>query len=231
MQSNLQLKSRKKLHVAIIMDGNGRWAKGKNLPRELGHVAGVDAIHRILECAPQLGVTMLTLYSFSYDNWKRPKSEVDGLLAITKEYLNSTAEHLARPNVRFMAIGRRDRLPKDVLDAIKYAEVLTAHGRSLTARVAIDYSSRDTMLRIIAAAREIENLDRETFSKLLSGTEEACDVDLLIRTSGERRLSDFLLWECAYCEFYFTQRLWPDFTGDDLKAAVQDYHGRERRFA
>jgi len=187
MQSNLC----SKLHVAIIMDGNGRWANRRGLPRHAGHAAGVEAIRRAVEAAPGLGVGTLTLYAFSADNWRRPEAEVRYLNGLLRSYLEREIARLARSGTRLTVIGRRDRLPGDIAGAIAQAEAQTAGGSRLHLRAAIDYSTRDAILAAAAAAVRPDDLTREGFSRLLTGQE--ADVDLLIRTSGEKRLSDFLL--------------------------------------
>jgi undecaprenyl diphosphate synthase len=220
-----------KLHVAIIMDGNGRWATRRGLPRQAGHAAGVEVIQRIAEAAPDLGVGTLTLYAFSADNWRRPDGEVRALMALLRRYLENETGRLARTGARLKVIGRRDRLPGAIPAAIARAERETAGGTALNLRVAVDYSARDAILAAAAAAHRPEQLTREGFSRLLAGGEAiGGDVDLLIRTGGEQRLSDFLLWECAYAELYFTERFWPDFDAKDLAEALAWFRVRERRF-
>lgn len=226
IQSNL----REKLHVAVIMDGNGRWAKARHLPRRAGHVAGVEAVRRIVDAAPDLGIAMLTLYAFSSDNWKRPRSEISHLMGLLRHYLRFQTPRFVKNDIRLVFIGRRDRLPRDLVESIGHAEQATRHGRRLTLRVALDYSARQAILAAAAALDADDKLSDEALSKRLSGTNRICNVDLLIRTSGEQRLSDFLLWECAYAEFYFTQCLWPDFTKAELAKALADYRTRHRRF-
>src|SRR6266404_5947320 len=226
MQSNL----RSNLHVGIIMDGNGRWATRRGLSRLRGHEAGVEAIRRVVEAAPQQDVGTLTLYAFSSDNWRRPKAEVAGLMALLRFYLASEVESLVRNGVRLTVIGRRDRLPDGIAAAIARAEKATSEGDVLHLRIAVDYSSRDAILNAAVKAAGIGNLTREIFSELVTGEPELRDVDLVIRTSGEKRLSDFLLWESAYAELHFTERMWPDFEAQDLKEALASFHGRERRF-
>jgi undecaprenyl diphosphate synthase len=233
MQSSLQPKSPAVvagLHVGIIMDGNGRWATRKGLSRLRGHEAGVEAIRRVVEAAPDQGIGTLTLYAFSSDNWRRPRAEVAALMALLRVYLASEVESLARNDVRLTVIGRRDRLPGGIADAIGRAEAATRNGRTLHLRIAVDYSARDAILDAAAKARQIDGLTRETFSDLVTGEAGLRDVDLIIRTSGEQRLSDFLLWEGAYAELHFTQRMWPDFDTEDLAQALATFRGRERRF-
>jgi undecaprenyl diphosphate synthase len=219
-----------KLHVGIIMDGNGRWATRRQLSRLRGHEAGVEAIRRVVEAAPKQGVGTLTLYAFSSDNWRRPKTEVSALMALLRFYLANEVESLVRNGVRLSVIGRRDRLPDGLSDAIGRAEAATASGDVLHLRIAVDYSARDAILKAAAKAAGMGNLTREIFSQLVTGEPELRDVDLVIRTSGEKRLSDFLLWESAYAELHFTERMWPDFEAEDLAEALTSFHRRERRF-
>ncbi|HEY1755677.1 MAG TPA: di-trans,poly-cis-decaprenylcistransferase [Bryobacteraceae bacterium] len=211
------------LHAAIIMDGNGRWANRRGLPRAAGHRAGAAAVRRTIEAAPSLGISTLTLYAFSEDNWSRPAREVSALMKLLGRYLTQEAGRCVANGVRLAAIGRRDRLPAPLVALLEDAENKTAHGTRLNLRLAIDYSSRQAILD--AARRAHSNVGEQDFSALLGP-----DVDLLIRTSGEQRLSDFLLWECAYAEMVFTSRLWPDFTAGDLADAVAEFHRRDRRF-
>jgi undecaprenyl diphosphate synthase len=231
------------LHAAIIMDGNGRWAVAQGRSRRAGHEAGAEAVRRTVEAAPGLGITVLTLFAFSSDNWKRPPAEVLALMRLFRAFLAREARRCAERGVRIVVIGRRDRLPSALVRAIEMAEATTAGaagaaGASRTAgtaelllRIAVDYSARDA---ILAAARRIDGEEepptRELFSRLLAGPLPVPDVDLLVRTGGEKRLSDFLLWECAYAELVFTERMWPDFGEVDLAAAVAEFHHRERRF-
>jgi undecaprenyl diphosphate synthase len=211
-----------KLHVAIIMDGNGRWANARGLPRIAGHRTGADAVRRTVEAAPGLGVSMLTLYAFSADNWRRPPREVSALMKLLGHYLIRETSRCVENGVRLQAIGRRDRLPAALVNLLEDAERKTAHGSKLHLRLAIDYSSRQA---ILDAVRRDRPSTEEAFSKSLGP-----DVDLLIRTSGEQRLSDFLLWECAYAEMIFTRRMWPEFSEKDLSAAIEEFHSRDRRF-
>ena len=230
MQSNLSSSLPSKLHVGIIMDGNGRWATRRGLSRLRGHEAGVEAIRRVVEAAPQQGVGTLTLYAFSSDNWRRPRAEVTALMALLRSYLASEVESLVRNGVRLTVIGRRDRLPDGIATAIGRAEAATAQGDVLHLRIAVDYSARDAILNAVAKAANVGHLTREIFSELVTGEAGLRDVDLVIRTSGEKRLSDFLLWESAYAELHFTERMWPAFGGEDLKEALASFHRRERRF-
>lgn len=222
------------LHVAIIPDGNGRWAAQRGLPRTAGHRAGVEAVWRVVEAAPSLGIGQLTLYAFSADNWERPHEEVQGLLTILEEFLRQQAPVCREQGIELQVIGRRDRLPAGLRSAIRQAQQLTAGGHRLRLRLAVDYSARDAIVR--AACRMLSSLEltREEFARLLGAAcfdrYPSADVDLLIRTGGEQRLSDFLLWELAYAELVFCPRLWPDFEAADLEAAVAEFHRRERRF-
>ncbi len=202
------MKQSTSLHVAIIMDGNGRWASRRGLPRGAGHRAGAESVRRTVRAAPDLGVTALTMYAFSADNWKRPAGEVAILMRLFARYLHGEIAALAQQGVRLAVIGRRDRLPTPLVAAIETAEAATARGTLLDLRLAVDYSAR-------AAIRA---------GALVP------DVDLVIRTGGEQRLSDFLLWESAYAELWFTDRMWPDFSAADLSAALTDFQTRERRF-
>ncbi len=211
-----------KLHVAIIMDGNGRWANARGLPRIAGHRTGADAVRRTVEAAPGLGVSVLTLYAFSADNWRRPPREVSALMKLLGHYLVRETDRCVENGVRLQAIGRRDRLPPALVSLLEEAEGKTAQGSKLHLRLAIDYSSRQA---ILDAVRRDRAMTEEAFSKSLGP-----DVDLLIRTSGEQRLSDFLLWECAYAEMIFTRRMWPEFSEEDLSAAIDEFHRRDRRF-
>ena len=212
------------LHAAIIMDGNGRWATARGLPRIAGHRAGAEALRHAVETAPDLGVGTLTVYAFSSDNWQRPTAEVSALMKMFHSYLRREQADCVKNGVRVSVIGRRDRLPRMLLPVIESTEKATAAGKKLHLRIAVDYSSRSAILK---AARKLKSKGtREDFAAALGGL----DVDLLIRTGGEKRLSDFLLWECAYAELVFTPVMWPDFNSSDLGAAVAEFHSRERRF-
>jgi undecaprenyl diphosphate synthase len=227
---------RKELHVAIIMDGNGRWATRRGLPRVAGHRARVATVRRVVERAPDLGIRWLTLYAFSSDNWNRPADEVESLFWLLRAYLRMETERLRQNSVRLEIIGRRDRLDNLLLREISRAEEATAEGRRLHLRIAVDYSSRDSITRAAAGMVVALSPDRPTSSDLLRPmlaqalTAESGEVDLLIRTGGEKRLSDFLLWESAYAELLFTDRTWPDFDAADLDAALAEFKRRERRF-
>jgi undecaprenyl diphosphate synthase len=228
---------RDRFHVAINMDGNGRWALARGRLREEGHVAGVAAVRRTVQAAASFGITTLTLYAFSSDNWRRPRSEVDNLMFLLQTYLDAECDRLADLGVRFNVIGRRDRIPDPLRRSIAHVEARTSEGTSLHLRVAIDYSAREALVaaagRVAAgvppAPQAFEAFERALFEAIHapSGTR---DVDLLIRTGGEQRLSDFLLWESAYAELYFTNVLWPDFTEADLGSAVEAFFARDRRY-
>jgi undecaprenyl diphosphate synthase len=219
-----------KLHVAIIMDGNGRWAKQRGLSRTQGHEAGIEALRKAVTASPDQGIGTLTVFAFSSDNWRRPQIEVNALLELMRRYLDSETDNLVRDDVKFSMFGRRDRLPGELVSEIERAEAATEWGSMLHLRVAVDYSGREAILKAAAAARRATELTEESFSALVTGQPGIPDVDLLIRTSGEQRLSDFMLWECSYAELYFTSRLWPDFSENDLKDAIAAFRGRERRF-
>jgi undecaprenyl diphosphate synthase len=223
------------IHVAIIMDGNGRWATSRGRPRTAGHVAGVEAVRRTVEGAADLEIGTLTLFAFSSDNWRRPDMEVRALMRLFRSYLEAEADKCAANGIRITVIGRRDRLSPGLVRVIESAEMKTCRASRFHLRIAVDYSARDAILRAAARLRrDGTDLSRETFSRLLADPPHdggpVPDVDLLIRTGGEKRLSDFLLWECAYAELVFTDRMWPDFSAADLAEAVRDFHRRERRF-
>jgi undecaprenyl diphosphate synthase len=230
MQSTLRIKD--KLHVAIIMDGNGRWATRRGLPRSAGHRAGIETVRRVMEAAPGLGVGTLTLFAFSSDNWRRPDQEVRTLMSLLRHYLRAELRRLVDSGTRLTVIGRRDRLPDGLGAEIVDAESASSSGTRLHLRIAIDYSSRDAIADAATHWLGDRSPSRLAFGRLLAGREsEACaDVDLLIRAGGEKRLSDFLLWESAYAELCFIDTLWPDFGAADLSAAIADFHRRERRF-
>lgn len=220
------------------MDGNGRWATAKGQLRTAGHIAGARTVRKIVESAPDCGIGTLTLYAFSADNWRRPSREVALLMRLFRRYLVSEVARCVTNGVRMRIIGRRDRIPAELLRAILNAEHATRGGRTLDLRIAVDYSARDAILRaarsISMSAAPDSAATRDEFARLLAhvdhGIGESKDVDLLIRTGGEQRLSDFLLWECAYAELYFTRRMWPEFSPADLAEAVEDFRARERRF-
>jgi undecaprenyl diphosphate synthase len=216
------------------MDGNGRWALLRGRPREAGHVAGAAAVRRTVESAPALGITTLTLYAFSSDNWRRPRGEVDNLMLLLQKYLDAECTQMTDNGVRLSVIGRRDRITGSLVRSIAHVEQRTSEGASLHLRLAIDYSAREALLAAAGRVAGGTTPTRQAFERSLceaihapSGTR---DVDLVIRTGGEQRLSDFLLWESAYAELYFTNVLWPDFTEADLASAVQAFAGRDRRY-
>jgi undecaprenyl diphosphate synthase len=214
------------------MDGNGRWAAKRGLSRGTGHRAGADAVRTVVEAAPEAGIGVLTLFAFSSDNWRRPATEVAWLMRLFQDHLRLETARCVANGVRLEIIGRRDRLGADLLRAVEAAEVATSGGSQLWLRVAVDYSSRDAILRAAQCLRSSAT-SRESFGRLIGIVDHGSPVpelDLLIRTGGERRLSDFLLWEAAYAELYFTPVMWPDFGPDELRAAVRDFVGRERRF-
>jgi undecaprenyl diphosphate synthase len=219
-----------RLHVAIISDGNGRWATARGLPRSAGHRAGAKAAQRIIEAAPNLGIHTLTLFALSSANWKRPAAEVNAILRLLHEYLLIETSHCLEEGVRLSIIGRRDRLPVTLRQAISDSEAATAHGTKLHLRLAVDYSAREAIYHAAARFYKATTLSPESFSGVLSEVLRggSVEVDLLIRTGGEQRLSDFLLWECAFAEFVFLQKRWPDFTTADLEAALNEFHHRER---
>ncbi|MEO6526195.1 MAG: di-trans,poly-cis-decaprenylcistransferase [Gemmatimonadaceae bacterium] len=220
-------------HVAVIMDGNGRWATAHGLSRSAGHEAGLRTARDIVEASVREGVGTLTLYAFSSDNWKRPTAEVTALMRLFRRALLGEAKRCLENGVRLTILGRRDRLPSSLRHTVEQVESLTASGSGMHLRVAVDYSARDAVLRAAAVMRG-ESTSREQFSELLARVDHdrlpATDVDLVIRTGGEQRLSDFLLWECAYAELLFVSKMWPDFTATDLAEALEDFRGRNRRF-
>jgi len=232
----MQSESQTELHIAIIMDGNGRWATHRGLPRVAGHRAGVAAVRRVVEHAPDLGIRTLTLYAFSSDNWARPPQEVQSIFWIIRAFLRLECERLRQQGARLEVIGRRDRIPTPLLREIERTESATAHGRSLRLRIAIDYSARMSIATAVAiAAAESSRqqpLSPDQMHSVITHalTDDCGNVDLLIRTGGEQRLSDFLLWESAYAELVFTHRMWPDFDESDLASALDDFNHRERRF-
>ncbi|HTH97902.1 MAG TPA: isoprenyl transferase [Stellaceae bacterium] len=224
-------------HIAIIMDGNGRWAKARGLPRLLGHRQGVEAVRRTVSAALELGLPYLTLFGFSTENWKRSPAEVSRLMGLLRYFLRKEIAELHSEGVRLRIIGQRHRLPKEVVSLIDYAETLTSGNTRLIMTVALSYGGRD---EIVQAARHIakaaqnqeldaDNIDESVFSQYLF-TADVPDPDILIRTSGELRISNFLLWQTAYSELIFIDRLWPDFSQSDLEDAIREYHSRDRRF-
>ena len=216
--NNEQLSDNNEFHVAIIMDGNGRWATNQNKPRFLGHQAGAERVREIVESAVKMQIDILTVYAFSSDNWNRPQKEVEFLMHLFERYLKSEIQRCIKNNIRMSIIGRRDRLNSSMVKLIEKAEIKTSRGKRLHLRVAIDYSSRHSIISELKKYRD----HPERFN--------LPDVDFVIRTGGEQRLSDFLLWECAYAELYFSKILWPDFTEQHFIEALEEYYQRERRF-
>ena len=225
------------LHVAIIMDGNGRWARARGLPRTMGHRQGAEAARTVIRAAAEAGITHLTLFGFSSENWKRPRAEVQYLMGLLRNYLQRNVDELHETGVRLLVIGERDALPADIVDLIADAERLTHGNAGLHLTIALNYGGRAD---IVAAARKLaarveagmlaaEEIDEAAFGAHLS-TAGLPDPDLMIRTSGEQRISNFLLWQLAYAEMTFVEKYWPDFTGEDLVAALADFRRRDRRF-
>jgi undecaprenyl diphosphate synthase len=224
-------------HVAIIMDGNGRWAKKRHLPKIAGHSAGVDSVREVIKGAKELGVKFLTLYAFSTENWKRPKDEVSALFKLLENYIDKETNSLHKNDIRLSAIGRIEDLPRIVQEKLKQAMELTRDNKSLTLNLALNYGSRT---EIVEAVRKIakecqagklrpDDIDEKTFEDNLY-TKGIPDPDLLIRTSGEMRVSNFLLWQISYAEIYVAKKLWPDFKKIDFKKAVMEYQRRDRRY-
>lgn len=225
-------------HIAIIMDGNGRWAQARGLPRSMGHRAGVEAVKNIVKEAAERDIEFLTLFGFSSENWNRPVEEISELMRLLRMYLRSETAELHRNGIRLRVIGDRSQLEKDIAELIDNAERVTSGNQRMTVVIALNYGARNELLQAAAqwAAHCRENkIDpdfaaaEEHFPSFLT-THDIPDPDILIRTSGEQRISNFLLWQCAYTELHFTQTLWPDFTAADLDHALQDYASRERRF-
>ncbi|RBP59955.1 undecaprenyl pyrophosphate synthetase [Alkalibaculum bacchi] len=224
-------------HIAIIMDGNGRWAKKRFQPRLFGHRAGIESLREIIQVSSDLGIKALTVYAFSTENWKRPKSEVDGLMKMLIEYFNKEIDELNRNNVKIRILGERSALSKKVKSTIEKAERRTEDNRGLIFNVAINYGGRDEIIQGIKALYQdmimgkysIEDLNEDLFTEYLF-TEYLEDPDLIIRTSGEVRMSNFLIWQSAYSELYFTDILWPDFKKEDYYDAICDYQKRKRKF-
>ncbi len=222
------------LHVAIIMDGNGRWATSQGLPRVAGHRAGADAVRRTIEAALRLGVDTLTLFAFTGGNWERPPREVAALMQLFRDFFYAQKDPCVGQGIRVSVIGRRDRLRPDLQAAVDDIEAATAGGRAMHLRIAVDYSARDAILRAASRLNSHGQVSQGEFARTLAEVSHAggvvADVDLLIRTGGEQRLSDCLLWESAYAELVFSPRMWPDFDAADLEAAVLEFHSRQRRF-
>ena len=232
MQSSLSISGPR--HIAIIMDGNGRWATRRGLNRSRGHRAGARAVRTVVETAVARGTNVLTLYAFSADNWRRPRREVAALMRLFERYLITESGRCVAHGVRMSVIGRRDRLNRSLVAAIEQVETGTRTGPGMHLRIAVDYSARDAILRTAARLPAEEGIQPVDFlarmNRTIHSTLPAPPVDLLIRTGGERRLSDFLLWECAYAELVFSDRLWPDFDSDDLDVALAEFARRDRRY-
>ncbi len=224
------LRAAAQLHVAIICDGNGRWATSRFLSRSAGHRAGAQAARNVIRCAPHLGIHTLTLFALSSADWKRPPAEVAAILQILREYLEEETSHCLDQGIRLNIIGRRDRLPAPLREAIADAEALTAKGSKLHLRLAVDYSARHSLFQAASKFYKATDLSAEAFGDVLAEVQRggSTDVDVLIRTGGEQRLSDFLLWECAFAELFFFAKRWPDFTPKDLRDIVREFEQRER---
>ncbi len=217
-------------HIAIIMDGNGRWARKRGLPRSMGHRQGAEAARRVVKDASDLGIEYVTLFGFSSENWSRPESEIKDLMKLLRHYLRSETAELHKNGARLQVIGDRARFDDDIVGLIENAEVVTADNEGITVVIALNYGGKNDILR---AAYEATGNDFEEFAESFESglsTVGIPDPEILIRTSGEQRISNFLLWQCAYSEFVFTDTLWPDFGRGDLEAALDEYAGRERRF-
>ena len=224
-------------HVAIIMDGNGRWATKKGLPRSVGHKKGAEVVKEIVRAAGNEGIKFLTLYAFSTENWQRSKDEVDTLMSLLRQYLKSDLKELQENNVRIKFIGENDMLDADIVSAMRKLEVDTAQNNGLTLCIALSYGSRQEIVNAVKKTAalvkkgdiSVDDIDIKLFSDMLY-TKSIPDPDLLIRTSGEQRISNYLLWQIAYAELFFTKTLWPDFNKDELAAIIKDYKTRERRY-
>ena len=225
------------VHVAIIMDGNGRWAKARNLPRAAGHKRGAEAVKTVIRSAAEMGVSYLTLYGFSSENWKRPTSEVNDLMGLLRYYLSSEIAYLHKNGVRLRVIGERERLDTDIINMIENAERQTAGNTLITLTIALSYGGRTEIARaarllaekVAAGSMSPGDIDEQALERHLLTTDMP-DPDLLIRTSGEKRISNFLLWQLAYAEFVFVDTLWPDFSKEDFAQAIDEFQSRERRF-
>lgn len=223
-------------HVAIIMDGNGRWAAGRNLPRTAGHRQGAEAARKVTKAAAELGIRYLTLFGFSSENWSRPEGEIRDLMNLLRYYLRAETAELHKNGARLRVIGDRSAFDADIVRLIENAEALTENNAGITVVIALNYGGRNDILSAVQRLHNAhlgQRLDMETIAAQFPGflmTAGIPDPDLMIRTSGEQRISNFLLWQCAYAEFVFTQTLWPDFSKEDLRAALEEYAGRDRRF-
>ena len=232
MGTNNQLR-----HIAIIMDGNGRWAQKRGLPRNAGHQKGAETVLNIARATKDLGVKFLTLYAFSTENWKRSPEEVEGLMNLLRNYLSRNFKQLAQEDVRILFIGERQMLAQDIQDQMQHLEQTTENNKSATLLVALSYGARQEIVRAAQLLAEkvkagdisAKDIDEKTFSDMLY-TKGVPEPDLLIRTGGEQRLSNYLLWQMAYTEFFFTPTYWPDFTKDELKNIIEQFQQRERRY-
>jgi undecaprenyl diphosphate synthase len=222
------------MHIAIIMDGNGRWATQRGLPRTAGHIEGAKAVRATVETAARADIKILTLYAFSSANWARPPSEIAALMRLFGQYLFTETRRCVEQSIRINVIGRRDRLSENLLRSIEQSERSSASGSGMLLRIAVDYSSQYSIVQAARRANGDTHLGTEDFQRLLHEVDHcaypAGEVDLLIRTGNERRLSDFLLWECAFAELHFSDCLWPDFDEQRFRSALEDYGGRQRRF-
>ncbi len=222
------------MHVAIIMDGNGRWAMERDLPRTAGHIEGAKAVRTAVETAARAGIETLTLYAFSSANWARPAAETAALMRLFAQYLFTETRRCIEQSIRLNVIGRRDRLGENLLRSIEQSERSSAGGTGMLLRIAVDYSSQHSIVEAARRSNQHDDLSNEDFHRLLHEVDHcahpASPVDLLIRTGRERRLSDFLLWECAFAELHFSDCLWPDFDERQFQRALDDYSGRQRRF-
>lgn len=224
-------------HIAVIMDGNGRWAAKRGLPRNAGHKKGAEVVVEIAKAAKELGVKYMTLYAFSTENWKRSREEVDGLMNLLREYLDKDFKELKENDVRIRFIGERQMLADDIVKKIEELERSTAENKSLGLQVALSYGSRQEILHAVreiafqvkSGDMSLKDIDEQSFSDMLY-TAGVPDPDLVIRTSGEQRISNYLLWQIAYAEFFFTKTLWPDFTKTELQEIIESYQTRERRY-
>lgn len=228
-----ELKNNVPKHVAIMMDGNGRWAKRRLLPRKMGHAEGGKVLEKICEASYQLGIEYLTVYAFSTENWDRPKDEVEGIMNLFRKYLSSNIEKSIKNNISVRIIGNRNGLDFDIIDKIEKIEEATKNCDGLKLQIAVNYGGKDEIVRavnrILSSSERKSNISEDEFSLYLD-TWDIPEPDLFIRTGGDKRLSNFMLWEMAYTEFYFTNILWPDFNGQELKRAVDNFCERERRY-
>ncbi|QRG65462.1 isoprenyl transferase [Brevibacillus choshinensis] len=237
VQEELDLSGKIPEHVAVIMDGNGRWAKMRNLPRVAGHRAGMKTVKEVVKAADEIGVRYMTMYAFSTENWKRPRDEVDFLMKLPQEFLSTELDELIERNVRICMMGSKEELPSHTLKALLEAEEKTKDNSGLQLNFALNYGGRDEIVKAFSMIAEQvkegkldpKNLDEEVISRYLY-TSDIPDPDLLIRTSGEIRLSNFMLWQLAYTEMWFTDVLWPDFTREHFYQAIVEYQGRARRY-